>query len=45
MHNTVKNLIDIQKKIKFELSLKNNKNIPKIIAVSKTFKIKIKFYH
>ena len=39
MHITVKNLIDIQKKIEFELSLKNNKNIPKIIAVSKTFKM------
>ena len=39
MHTTVKNLIDIQKKIKHELSLINNKNLPKIIAVSKTFKI------
>ena len=39
MHITVKNLIDIQKKIDFELSLQNNKNIPKIIAVSKTFKM------
>ena len=39
MHITVKNLIDIQKKIEFELSLQNNKNIPKIIAVSKTFKM------
>ncbi len=39
MHITVKNLIKIQKKIEFELSLKNYKNLPKIIAVSKTFKI------
>ena len=39
MHITVKNLINIQKKIEFELSLKNFKNLPKIIAVSKTFKI------
>ena len=39
MHITVKNLIDIKKKINFELSLQNNKNIPKIIAVSKTFKM------
>ncbi len=39
MHTTVKNLIDIQTKIEYELSLINNKNLPKIIAVSKTFKI------
>ena len=39
MHITVKNLINIQKKIELELSLKNYKNLPKIIAVSKTFKI------
>ncbi len=39
MHITVKNLINIQKKIEFELSLKNYKNLPKIVAVSKTFKI------
>ena len=39
MHNVVKNLIDIQKKIKFELSILKYKNLPKIIAVSKTFKI------
>ena len=39
MHITVKNLIDIQKKIKNELSLINSRNLPKIIAVSKTFKI------
>ena len=39
MHNTVKNLLDIENNIKIyleELSIKNN---PKIIAVSKTFKI------
>ena len=39
MHNVVKNLIDIQKKIEFEQSILNYKNLPKIIAVSKTFKI------
>ena len=39
MHTTVKNLIDIQKKIEFELSLLNYKILPKIIAVPKTFKI------
>ena len=39
MHNVVKNLIDTQKKIEFEQSILNYKNLPKIIAVSKTFKI------
>ena len=39
MHNIVKNLIDIQKKIEFEQNILNYKNLPKIIAVSKTFKI------
>ena len=39
MHKTVKNLIDIQKKIEYEQSILNYKNLPKIIAVSKTFKI------
>ena len=39
MHNVVKNLVDIQKKIEFEQSILNYKNLPKIIAVSKTFKI------
>ena len=39
MHNVVKNLIDIQKKIEIEQSILNYKNLPKIIAVSKTFKI------
>ncbi len=39
MHITVKNLINIQKEIKNELNVLNYKNLPKIIAVSKTFKI------
>ena len=40
MHETVKNLINIQKSIKSKLiDLKQNNRIPKIIAVSKTFKI------
>ncbi len=39
MHSSVKNLIEIQKKIEFEPSSKNYKNLPKIIAVSKTFKM------
>ena len=40
MHETVKNLINIQKSIKSKLiDLKQNTRIPKIIAVSKTFKI------
>jgi PLP dependent protein len=39
MHITVKNLIDIKKKIEIELNILNYKNLPKIIAVSKTFKI------
>ncbi len=39
MHNTVKNLLDIQKNIKIYLDKFNIKNNPKIIAVSKTFKI------
>jgi pyridoxal phosphate enzyme (YggS family) len=39
MHLTVKNLLDIENNIKFHLEkLKINKN-PKIVAVSKTFKI------
>ena len=39
MHSTVKNLLDIESNIKIHLDeLKINK-IPKIIAVSKTFKI------
>ena len=40
MHETVKNLINVQKSIKSKLiDLKQNNRIPKIIAVSKTFKI------
>ena len=40
MHKTVQNLINIQNLIKSKQSvLKNNKIIPRIIAVSKTFKL------
>ncbi len=39
MHSTVKNLLEIQNNIKVHLSELNIKNHPKIIAVSKTFKI------
>ena len=40
MHETVKNLISIQSSIKSKLlELKIKNRIPKIIAVSKTFKI------
>ncbi len=40
MHETVQNLLSIQSSIKSKLiDLKKNKRIPKIIAVSKTFKI------
>ena len=39
MHNTVKNLLDIQDNIKVKLNEININNYPKIIAVSKTFKI------
>tara|TARA_B100001996_G_scaffold286796_1_gene227024 strand:- start:1011 stop:1673 length:663 start_codon:yes stop_codon:yes gene_type:complete len=40
MHETVKNLINVQESIKSKLiDLKQNSRIPKIIAVSKTFKI------
>ena len=39
MHITIKNLTNIQKKIEYEQSILNYKNLPKIIAVSKTFKI------
>jgi len=40
MHDTVKNLINVQESIKSKLiDLKQNSRIPKIIAVSKTFKI------
>ena len=39
MHKTVQNLIDIKNKIKSSLSAQDNFRLPKIIAVSKTFKI------
>ena len=39
MHNTVKNLLDIQNNIKDNLNELKIVNSPKIIAVSKTFKI------
>jgi pyridoxal phosphate enzyme (YggS family) len=39
MHNTVKNLLKIENNIKIHLNKLNIKNNPKIIAVSKTFKI------
>ena len=39
MHKSVQNLIEIEKEIKLNLSNLNINNLPKIIAVSKTFKI------
>tara|TARA_B100001173_G_scaffold273928_1_gene253266 strand:- start:930 stop:1589 length:660 start_codon:yes stop_codon:yes gene_type:complete len=39
MHSTVKNLLDIENYIKVNLNKFNINNYPKIIAVSKTFKI------
>ena len=40
MHKTVQNLISIQKSIKSKsINSENNNRIPKIIAVSKTFKM------
>ena len=39
MHSTVQNLINIENKIKLNLSNLKIDNLPKIIAVSKTFKI------
>ena len=39
MHSTVKNLLDIKNNIKIKLNEININNYPKIIAVSKTFKI------
>ena len=39
MHNTVKNLLDINNNIKFYLNKLHIDNEPKIVAVSKTFKI------
>ena len=37
MHNTIKNLLEIEDNIKFHLNEPNKVNYPKIIAVSKTF--------
>ena len=39
MHNTVKNLLDIENNIKIHLKKLNINNNLKIVAVSKTFKI------
>ena len=39
MHKTVQNLVDIQNKINFHLDEHKIDKVPKIIAVSKTFKI------
>ena len=39
MHSTVQNLINIENKIKLKLSNLKINNLPKIIAVSKTFKV------
>ena len=39
MHSTVKNLLDIENSINIHLNKLNINNNPKIIAVSKTFKI------
>src|SRR6056300_569811 len=39
MHHTVKNLLDIENNIKTHLNELNVNNNPKIVAVSKTFKI------
>ena len=39
MHHTVKNLLDIENNIKTYLNKLNVNNNPKIVAVSKTFKI------
>ena len=39
MHNAVKNLLDIENNIKINLDRLNIQNYPKIIAVSKTFKL------
>ncbi len=39
MHSTIKNLLEIENNIKFNLNKLNINNNPKIIAVSKTFKI------
>ena len=39
MHNTIKNLLEIENNIKVHLNKLNINNNPKIVAVSKTFKI------
>ena len=39
MHNTVKNLLDIENNIKIYLDKLNINKNPKVVAVSKTFKI------
>ena len=39
MHKTVQNLIDIENQLKFSLGDVDQSSLPKIIAVSKTFKI------
>ena len=39
MHSTIEKLINIEKEIKSSLNSLDNKNYPKIIAVSKTFQI------
>ena len=39
MHNTIKNLLDIEKNIKVHLNELKINNYSKVIAVSKTFKI------
>merc|ERR1712078_135769 len=39
MHNTVKNLLDVENNINTHLNKLNINNNPKIVAVSKTFKI------
>ena len=39
MHSTIKNLLDIENSINIHLNKLNINNNPKIIAVSKTFKI------
>ena len=39
MHSTVKNLLDLKNNIKIHLNKSNIDNNPKIVAVSKTFKI------
>tara|TARA_B100001121_G_C18557492_1_gene558680 strand:+ start:62 stop:721 length:660 start_codon:yes stop_codon:yes gene_type:complete len=39
MQNTVKNLLDLENNLKIHLNKLNISNVPKIVAVSKTFKI------